>query len=137
MGVKDKPGVAANIFEPLSKNHINVDMVIQNISSDNKTTDLTFTIKRDDLTKTVNIIEKNKNIKFENISHNNKVAKISIVGAGMVSTPGVTYKMFRGLADENINILAISTSEIKLSVIINEDDTLKAIKKLHKIFTLD
>ena len=112
-------------------------MVIQNISSDNKTTDLTFTIKRDDLTKTVNIIEKNKNIKFENISHNNKVAKISIVGAGMVSTPGVTYKMFRGLADENINILAISTSEIKLSVIINEDDTLKAIKKLHKIFTLD
>jgi len=137
MGVKDKPGVAANIFEPLSKNHINVDMVIQNISSDNKTTDLTFTIKRDDLTKTVKIIEKNKNIKFENISHNNKVAKISIVGAGMVSTPGVTYKMFRGLADENINILAISTSEIKLSVIINEDDTLKAIKKLHKIFTLD
>ena len=137
MGVKDKPGVAANIFEPLSKNHINVDMVIQNISSDNKTTDLTFTIKRDDLTKTVNIIEKNKNIKFENISHNNKVAKISIVGAGMVSTPGVTYKMFRGLADENINILAISTSEIKISVIINENDTLKAVKKLHTIFDLD
>tara|TARA_Y100001970_G_scaffold256091_1_gene333456 strand:+ start:2909 stop:4120 length:1212 start_codon:yes stop_codon:yes gene_type:complete len=137
MGVQDKPGVAANIFEPLSKNHINVDMVIQNISSDNKTTDLTFTIKRDDLVKTVDIIKKNKDIKFENISHNNKVAKISIVGAGMVSTPGVTYKMFRGLADENINILAISTSEIKLSVIINEDDTLRAIKKLHTIFALD
>tara|TARA_Y100000816_G_scaffold292510_1_gene288184 strand:- start:845 stop:2056 length:1212 start_codon:yes stop_codon:yes gene_type:complete len=137
MGVQDKPGVAANIFEPLSKNHINVDMVIQNISPDNKTTDLTFTIKRDDLVKTVDIIKKNKDIKFENISHNNKVAKISIVGAGMVSTPGVTFKMFRGLADENINILAISTSEIKLSVIINEDDTLKAIKKLHTIFELD
>ena len=71
------------------------------------------------------------------ISHNNKVAKISIVGAGMVSTPGMTYKMFRGLAEEKINILAISTSEIKLSVIINEDDTLKAIKKLHTVFDLD
>ena len=71
------------------------------------------------------------------MSHNNKVSKISIVGAGMVSTPGVTYKMFRGLAEENINILAISTSEIKLSVIINENDTLKAVKKLHTIFDLD
>ena len=111
--------------------------LLVSISPDNKTTDLTFTIKRDDLVKTVDIIKKNKDIKFENISHNNKVAKISIVGAGMVSTPGVTFKMFRGLADENINILAISTSEIKLSVIINEDDTLKAIKKLHTIFELD
>ena len=71
------------------------------------------------------------------MSHNNKVAKISIVGAGMVSTPGVTYKMFRSLAEEKVNILAISTSEIKLSVIINEDDTLKAIKKLHTAFDLD
>ena len=71
------------------------------------------------------------------MSHNNEVAKVSIVGAGMVSTPGVTYRMFRGLAEENINILAISTSEIKISVIINERDTLKAIKKLHTIFDLD
>ena len=71
------------------------------------------------------------------MSHNDKVAKISIVGAGMVSTPGVTYKMFKSLAEEKINILAISTSEIKLSVIINEDDTLKAIKKLHTAFDLD
>jgi len=137
MGVQDKPGVAANIFEPLSKNQINVDMVIQNISSDQKTTDLTFTIKRDDLLKTIEILKSNKNIKYESMSHNNKVSKISIVGAGMVSTPGVTYKMFRSLADEKINILAISTSEIKLSVIINEDDTLKAIKKLHTAFDLD
>ena len=68
---------------------------------------------------------------------NDKVSKISIVGAGMVSTPGVTYKMFRSLAEEKINILAISTSEIKLSVIINENDTLKAIKKLHTAFDLD
>jgi len=137
IGVQDKPGVAANIFEPLSKKQINVDMVIQNISSYQKTTDITFTIKRDDLLKTIEILKNNKNIQYENISHNSKVSKISIVGAGMVSTPGVTYRMFRGLADEKINIIAISTSEIKLSVIINEIDTLKAIKKLHTIFDLD
>ena len=136
-GVQDKPGVAANIFEPLGKNQINVDMVIQNISSDQKITDITFTIKRDDLLNAIEILKKNKNIKYENMSHNNKVSKISIVGAGMVSTPGITYKMFRSLAEEKINILAISTSEIKLSVIINEDDTLKAVKKLHTAFDLD
>ena len=137
VGVQDKPGVAADIFEPLSKNQVNIDMVIQNISSDQKTTDITFTIKRDDLSKTVEILKNNKNINYENMSHNDKVSKVSIVGAGMVSTPGVTYRMFRGLAEEHLNILAISTSEIKLSVIINEDDTLRAVKKLHTIFDLD
>ncbi len=137
IGVEDRPGVAANIFEPLGKEQINVDMVIQNISSDQKTTDLTFTVKRDDLTKALEIIKKNNQINYKDMSHNNEVAKVSIVGAGMVSTPGVTYRMFRGLAEENINILAISTSEIKISVIINERDTLKAIKKLHTIFDLD
>ena len=137
IGVEDKPGVAANIFEPLNKALINVDMVIQNISSDQKKTDITFTIKRDDLSKTKNILEKNKNIKYQSITYNNKVSKVSIVGAGMVSTPGVTYRMFRGLADEKINILAISTSEIKLSVIIDEINTLNAVKKLHTIFELD
>ena len=135
--VEDKPGVAANIFEPLSKNQINIDMVIQNISSDQKTTDITFTIKRGDLLNTIDILQNNKNIKYDSMTHNDKVAKISIVGAGMVSTPGVTFRMFRALADEKINILAISTSEIKLSVIINEDETLKAVKKLHTIFDLD
>ena len=137
IGVQDKPGVAADIFEPLGKNQVNVDMVIQNISADGKKTDLTFTIKRGDLKKTIEILNSNNKIKFENLSQNNEVSKISIVGAGMVSTPGVTYKMFRALADESINILAISTSEIKLSVIINENDTLKAVKKLHTIFDLD
>ena len=112
-------------------------MVIQNISSDGKTTDLTFTIKRNDLSKTIEILKNNKNIKFEELNSNDKVSKISIVGAGMITTPGVTYKMFRALADDNINILAISTSEIKISVIINEMDTLKAVKKLHTIFDLD
>jgi aspartate kinase len=138
LGVQDKPGVAADIFEPLGKNSINVDMVIQNISSDGKTTDLTFTIKRKDLIKTIKIIKLNKKkVKFKSISKDKKVSKISIVGAGMITTPGITYKMFRALAQEKINILAISTSEIKISVIINENKTTKAVKKLHTVFRLD
>ena len=137
IGVEDKPGVAANIFEPLNKSQVNVDMVIQNISSDKRTTDVTFTIKRDDLQKSKEIFEKNDNINFEKITYNDKVAKLSIVGAGMVTTPGVTYKMFRALAEEKINILAISTSEIKLSVIIDEENILNAVKKLHTVFDLD
>ena len=138
LGVQDKPGIAADIFEPLGKNSINIDMVIQNISPDGKTTDLTFTIKRSDLTKTIKIIKFNKkNVKFKSISNDKKVSKVSIIGAGMITTPGVTYKMFRALAQEKINILAISTSEIKISVIINEINTTKAVKKLHTVFNLD
>ena len=137
IAVEDRPGVAANKFEPLSKAQINVDMVIQNISSDQKTTDITFTVKRDDVSKTKQILKNDSKLNYKEIIHNNKVAKVSIVGAGMVSTRGVTYRMFRALSDEKINILAISTSEIKLSVIIEEDDTLKAVKKLHTIFDLD
>ena len=138
LGVQDKPGVAADIFEPLGKNSINVDMVIQNISPDGKTTDLTFTIKRSDLIKTIKTIKFNKkNVKFKSISNDKKVSKVSIIGAGMITTPGVTYKMFRALAQEKINILAISTSEIKISVIINEINTTKAVKKLHTVFNLD
>ena len=135
--VEDKPGIAADIFEPLSKNQINVDMVIQNVSSDGKTTDLTFTIKRDDLEKSMEILKNNKKVLAKDISFKKNVSKISIVGAGMVTTPGVTYKMFRALAEERVNILAISTSEIKISVIIEEEFTLKAVKKLHSIFNLD
>ncbi len=135
--VDDKPGVAADIFEPLGKNQINIDMVIQNVSSDGKTTDLTFTVKRDDLSKTLTIFQNNKKISYKNLSFKKNVSKISIVGAGMVTTPGVTYKMFRALSDEKINILAISTSEIKISVIIEEKNTVRAVKKLHSIFNLD
>ncbi len=137
IGVDDKPGIAANIFEPLSKAQINVDMVIQNISSDQKTTDITFTVKRDDVLNTKKILKDNNKISYKDIVYNDKVSKISIVGAGMVSTPGVTFRMFRALSDEGINILAISTSEIKLSVIIEEENTLNAIKKLHTTFDLD
>jgi len=138
LGVQDKPGIAADIFEPLGKNSINVDMVIQNISPDGKKTDLTFTIKRNDLSKTIKLIESNqKNVKYKSISTDKKVSKVSIVGAGMITTPGVTYKMFRALAQEKINILAISTSEIKISVIVKESSTTKAVKKLHTVFNLD
>ena len=105
--VDDRPGIAAEIFEPFGKNQINIDMVIQNVSSDGKTTDITFTVKRDDLDKTLEILKNNNKIKYKNLSYKNNVSKISIVGAGMVTTPGVTYKMFKALADEQINILAI------------------------------
>ena len=100
LGVEDKPGVAADIFEPLSKDQINVDMVIQNISADGKKTDLTFTTKRQDSKNAISLIKANKKIKYEKMHMNDNVSKISIVGAGMVATPGITYKMFRSLADE-------------------------------------
>ena len=137
LGVEDKPGVAADIFEPLSNDQVNVDMVIQNISTDGNKTDITFTIKRTDSKNAILSLKANKKIKYEKMHMNDKVSKISIVGAGMVTTPGVTYKMFRSLAEEKINILAISTSEIKISVIIDEKFTIDAVKKLHKTFKLD
>ena len=138
IGVVDKPGVAADVFEPIGKNNINVDMVIQNTSLDGKTANITFTIKQEDLKKTLDILEKNKEkINFKKITHDEKLAKISIVGAGMITSPGVTYKMFRSLANEKINILAISTSEIKISVLVQEDFTQKAVKVLHETFELN
>ncbi len=138
VGVIDKPGVAADVFEPIGKNNINVDMVIQNTSLDGKTANITFTIKQEDLKKTLSIIEKNKQkINYKKITHDEKLAKVSIVGAGMITSPGVTYKMFRSLADEKINILAISTSEIKISVLVQEDFTQKAVKILHETFQLN
>ena len=138
LNVKDKPGVAADIFEPLGKSNINVDMVVQNISSDEKETDITFTVKREDLSKTLKIIENNRvNVDYKKLIHDDKLSKVSIIGAGMIVHPGVTYKMFRALANERINILVISTSEIKISVLIDENVTQKAVKVLHKTFELD
>ena len=137
LGVIDKPGVAASIFEPLSKNFINVDMVVQNISSDGKETDLTFTIKNDDLIKTERLLKNNKKIKFKNILIKKNVSKLSIIGVGMITTPGVTYRMFKALAKNKINIQVISTSEIKISVLINKKLIKKAINSLHKEFNLD
>ena len=137
LGVKDKPGVAAAIFEPLYKNSINVDMVVQNISSDGKETDLTFTIKSDDLLKTKRLISKNRKIKFKKLIVDKNVAKVSIVGVGMITTPGVTYRMFQALANKKINILVISTSEIKISVLIQSKNLKKSVELLHKEFNLN
>ena len=138
VGVVDKPGVAADVFEPIGKNNVNIDMVIQNTSLDGKTANITFTIKQEDLKKTLSIIEKNKDkLNYNKVTHDDKLAKVSIIGAGMITSPGVTHKMFRSLADEKINILAISTSEIKISVLIREDLTQKAVKILHKAFGLN
>ena len=138
VGVVDKPGVAADIFEPIGKNNINIDMVIQNTSFDGKKANITFTIKREDLKKTLGLIEKNKQkLNYNKLIHDDKLAKVSIIGAGMQANSGVTHKMFRSLADEKINILAISTSEIKISVLIRENLTQKAVKTLHKTFKLN
>ena len=137
IGVKDKPGVAAAIFKPLSKNSINVDMVVQNISANGKDTDLTFTIKTEDLNKTQKIFQKSKIIKYKKLIFEKGVSKISIIGVGMITTPGVTFRMFQALAKKNINIKVISTSEIKISVLIDKKNTKKALIALHKEFKLD
>jgi len=137
IGVKDKPGVAAAIFRPLSRNLINVDMVVQNISANGKETDLTFTIKTEDLSKTKKIIEENKTINYRKLIFEKGVSKISIIGVGMITTPGVTYRMFQTLANKKINIKVISTSEIKISVLIDKKNTQNALIALHKEFKLE
>ena len=137
VGVKDKPGVAASVFKPLSQNYINVDMVVQTSSGNNRETDITFTIKIEDLSKTLRLIKQNKKIKYRDLIVNKNVSKISIIGVGMVTTPGVTYRMFQTLAKKGINILVIATSEIKISVLINKKNIKKALTALHKEFKLN
>ena len=135
-GVKDRPGVAASVFKPLNDNGINVDMVVQTSSSNNRETDITFTIKSEDLSKTTKLIKQNNKIKYRNLIINKNVSKVSIIGVGMVTTPGVTYRMFQTLANKGINILVIATSEIKISVLINKKNIKKALYALHKEFKL-
>ena len=137
VGVKDRPGVAASVFRPLSRNLINVDMVVQNISQNGKDTDLTFTIKSDDLKKTEKLIKQNKSISYKKLSFDKNLSKVSIIGVGMITTPGITYRMFQALASKKINILVISTSEIKISVLVSSKNVKKAIAALHKEFKLD
>ena len=137
VGVRDKPGVAASVFKPLSQNYINVDMVVQTSSSNNRETDITFTIKLNDLSKTLRLIKQNKKVKYRELIANKNVSKISIIGVGMITTPGVTYRMFQTLANKGINILVISSSEIKISVLIEKKFLKKAISTLHKEFKLD
>jgi aspartate kinase len=137
-GVKDKPGVASSIFKPLYENNIVVDMIVQNVSADNSKTDVTFTIKRDDLQKTTLVLEKLKEqLNFDKLLTDGHVSKISIVGAGMITHPGVAYRMFDALSSKKINIMVISTSEIKISVLIDEKNTKEAVKTIHQIFELD
>ena len=137
-GVKDRPGVASAIFKPLYVNGISVDMIVQNISADNEKTDVTFTTKREDFDKTEKLISGLKDkIDFEALLTDKDVAKISIVGAGMITHPGVAFKMFNALASKDINIQVISTSEIKISVLIDEKNTEQAVKTLHSVFDLD
>ena len=138
IGVKDKPGVASAIFKPLNDQNILVDMIVQNISADSKKTDVTFTVKRDDMETAKNIIENlKKDIIFENLLTDKKVSKVSIVGAGMITHPGVAYKMFNALSSQNINILVISTSEIRISVLVDDKNAEPAVKILHSAFELD
>ena len=137
IGVMDRPGTAASIFKPLADNQINVDMVVQTSSPDGVQTDITFTIIKDDVKNCIKILKENKKISCKKIMYDDKVSKVSIVGAGMIATPGVTYRMFQALAKKKINIMVISTSEIKISVLINQKNIKKAIRVLHKEFDLD
>ena len=138
LGVPDMPGVAYQILGPVADAKIDVDMIIQNIGQDGLI-DLTFTVHKTDMTKTLDILDKKvkAHVNAREIIGNNKIAKLSIVGVGMRSNPGVASKMFRTLAEEGINISAISTSEIKISVILEEKSLDKAVKALHKAFELD
>ena len=136
--VSDKPGVAAAIFGPLADASINVDMIVQNVSEDGRTTDLTFTVTRADLDRAVSVLKKAaKALGFEEIKPDSKVVKVSVIGVGMRSHAGVALTMFRTLAEKGINIEVISTSEIKISVLIDEQYLELALRALHTAYGLD
>ncbi len=137
-GLPDKPGIAAEIFGRLADNHVNVDMIVQSASTDTKKTDITFSIGRADLQKAVDTIEKSKDqLGFSGVSAAENVTKISVVGMAMRSQPGVAKTMFETLADKGINLQVISTSEIKISVLISSEYTELAVRSLHTAFGLD
>jgi aspartate kinase len=136
--VPDKPGAVANIFSPLAEANINVDMIIQNIAHDTGSTDVTFTVPGAELARGLDVLEKAKDkIGYTKLMHDTRVAKISVVGVGMRSHAGVASTMFTALAARGINIQAISTSEIKVSVLIDEDETELAVRVLHTAYGLD
>jgi aspartate kinase len=136
--VPDRPGAVANIFEPLAAASINVDMIIQNVGRDKGETDVTFTVPQSDLARAQALLEDRRTaIGFNRIITDSKIAKISVVGVGMKSHAGVASTMFRSLSDRGINIQAISTSEIKISVMIDEDETELAVRVLHTAYGLD
>ncbi len=136
--VADKPGVAATIFGPLADANINVDMIIQVVSNDQKTTDLTFTVVTADFERAKSILEKHRNeIGFQDLQGATDVVKISAIGIGMRSHAGVAARAFKALADKGVNIRAITTSEIKFSVLIDKDYTELAVRTLHSLYGLD
>ena len=136
--VPDKPGIASAIFGPLADAGVNVDMIVQNVSEDGKTTDMTFTCVRGELARALAAIElRAKEIKYTHVTHDAAVAKVSIIGIGMRAHPGVASTMFRTLSDKGINIQVISTSEIKVSVLIAEEYVELAVRALHSAYGLD
>lgn len=136
--VPDHPGIAAAIFGPLADSSINVDMIVQNVSEDGKATDLTFTVPKDDLARTLEVLDGQKEtLGFERVEGDPDVVKISVVGVGMRSHAGVAMRMFQALADKGINIQVISTSEIKISVLVSDAYTELALRSLHTAYGLD
>ena len=136
--VPDKPGAVAGIFSPLAEASINVDMIVQNVSHGTGSTDVTFTVPQAELARALDVLEKARGqIGYESLVHDTAVAKISVVGVGMRSHAGVAAEMFKALADRQINVLAITTSEIKVSVLIHEDYTELAVRVLHTAYGLD
>jgi aspartate kinase len=136
--VEDKPGVAAAIFGPLAEANVNVDMIVQNVSADGKKTDLTFTVPAADYQRAMDVIGKAKGgIGFDRLDGASDVAKVSVIGIGMRSHAGVAAKAFRALSERNINIRAITTSEIKFSVLIDAAYTELAVRTLHSLYGLD
>jgi len=138
LGVADRPGVAAAIFGSLADSAINVDMIVQNVSEDGKTTGITFTVTKADLDRALHVLETKKNdIGFGRIVSDANVVKISVIGVGMRSHAGVAQRMFQALAEKSINIQVISTSEIKVSVLVAEEYTELALRSLHTAYGLD
>ena len=134
----DKPGIAANIFKSLSDHSVNVDMIVQNNFIERKMTNLTFTVSLDDLEKSLNIIDTVKSkISFSKVISEDNLSKVSIIGSGMRNQPGIAAKMFECLSKQNINIEVISTSEIKVSVLIEKSRTEDAVNSLHDVFCLN
>ena len=136
IGVEDRPGIAFKIFNKLAKNNINVDIILQSVGRDG-TKDISFTVSQDDLKDALAILEENKEpLTIKNITHNEGVAKVSIVGAGMMTNPGVASKLFEALFNYGININMISTSEIRITVLVEESEIDKAVRAIHEKFDL-
>jgi len=136
--IEDKPGIAASIFGPLAEANVNVDMIVQNLSADGRYTDMTFTVTEAELPRTLEALKAaKKSIGYHDIKSSAAVIKVSVIGIGMRSHAGVAAQMFKALADKGINILAITTSEIKISVLIDAAYAELAVRTLHSLYGLD